>query len=182
MHSKHPIAIFHIPSSTSRLSMLPPVWGPSNEWEKKKRLTISSPSRAALSHLALTATHEVKARCGHHGSFVICQWGAGCSELSLLEANVLPSPTLFSVAKALSAHLEFVWYNQFPGRRWSKRSQLPLPAHFPFPQISGPSLFSDHVTAWCHSRPCVQTRQTTSMSLWESCCLLWCAHQLSLAS
>lgn len=59
----------------------------------------------------------------------------------------------FLVPKAPAAHLEFVWYNQFPGRRWSKKSQLPLPVHFPFPQLSGPSLFSNHVTALCHSSP-----------------------------
>lgn len=93
----------------------------------------------------------------------------------------LPPPP-FLVAPALSAHLEFVWYNQFPWRRWGKKSQLPLPFHFPFPQISGTSLFSCHVTALCHSSPCIQTRQTIYMPLWERHCLLWSIRWLSPSS
>lgn len=49
---------------------------------------------------------------------------------------------------------------RFPRKCWGQKSQLHLPLHFPFPQICGTSLFSSHVTALCHSSPCIQTSRT----------------------
>lgn len=69
----------------------------------------------------------------------------------------LPLPGGQSSVCPFRAHLMQRW---FPGRCRAKKCQLYLPFLFPFPQICGTSLFSHHVTALCHSSPCIQTSQT----------------------
>lgn len=84
----------------------------------------------------------------------------------------------FVVPKAPSAHLEFVWYNQFPGRRWSKKSQLPLPVTSPFPKSLGrhcsPTMWQLCVTAALCTNKTDYSNATVRKLL-----LLWSIHQLS---
>lgn len=157
--------------------MLPPVRGSSNEWKKKKKLTISSTSRAALSHLALTATHEVKARCGHHGPFVICQWRAGCSELELLEANVFPSPLLGAQSSVCPFRVCLI---QSVSRETLEQEE---PAPPPCPLPLSPNLWAFTVLQPCDSFVSQQplcTNKTDFLNVTvRKLLLFWSIHQIS---
>lgn len=70
-------------------------------------------------------------------------------------------PYPFLVARTQSACSELARCKLgFQGDAWGKKCQLHLLLHFPFSQICGTSLFSDHVRALCHRSPCIQTSQT----------------------
>lgn len=131
---------------------------------RKGKLPGQSPG-AAWSHLALTATHGITARCLHHGSIVIPQRRAEGQEIQGWEHRPHPAPSWWpEFSLAFGARLV---QTRFPGRCWGKRCQLYLPGHFPLPQICGTSLFSHHVTALYHSGSCTQTGQILFKCPWE---------------
>lgn len=114
---------------------------------------------AAWSHLA--PTYHAQNHSQMCASWLHCHPSAKSRGLRAAVAGntlpTLPFPGGQSSVCPFRAHLMQRW---FPGKCRAKKCQLPLPFHFPFPQICGTSLFSHHVTALCHSSPCIQTSQT----------------------